>query len=91
MLTIKNNQVIDASGTTLKTLSCPRRISDADLENPRHAESRCTHCDRDVINTDYLTESQIIARLKEDPTTCLKINIYNPIFRVNEQESENGI
>jgi len=91
MLTIKNNQVIDASGSTLKTLSCPRRISDADLENPRHAESRCTHCDRDVINTDYLTEAQIIARLKEDPTTCLKINRFNPIFRVIDQEPEHGI
>lgn len=87
MLTIKNNQVIDASGTTLKTLSCPRRISDADLKNPHHPESRCTHCERDVINTDYLTEAQIIARLKEDPTTCLKINLYNPIFNVTETES----
>jgi len=87
MLTIKNKQVIDASGTMLKTLSCPRRISDADLENPHHPVSRCTHCERDVINTDYLTEAQIIARLKEDPTTCLKINRYNPIFRVIEEES----
>jgi len=87
MLTIKNNQVIDESGTMLKTLSCPRRISDADLENPHHPESRCTHCERDVINTDYLTEAQIIARLKEDPTTCLKINRYNPIFKVIEEES----
>ena len=87
MLTIKNDRVIDASGHTLKTLSCPRRILDSDLENPHHAESRCAHCDRNVINTDYLTEAQIIARLKEDPTTCLKINRFNPIFRVSEEEA----
>jgi len=87
MLTIKNNQIIDAFGTTLKTLSCPRRITDEDLESPHARDSRCLHCDRDVINTDYLTEAHIIARLKEDPTTCLKINRYNPIFRVIEEES----
>ena len=87
MLTIKNNKVIDASGTTLKTLSCPRRITDKDLESPHARDSRCLHCDRDVINTDYLTEAQIIEQLKEDPTTCLKINLFNPICNVTETES----
>ena len=91
MLTIQNNQIIDAQGNALKRLSCPRRILDTDLKSPHALNSRCTHCDRDVINTDYLTEDQIIALLKEDPTTCLKINRFNPIFRVVEKEPENGI
>ena len=87
MLTIHNNQIIDEQGTVLKTVSCPKRILDSDLESPNASKSLCTQCDRDVINTDYLTEAQIIARLKEDPTTCLKINRYNPVFRVIEEES----
>lgn len=87
MLTIKNNQVFDASGNIMKTLSCPRRISDTDLESLDARDSRCKHCNRDVINTDHQTETQIIARLKEDPTTCLKISLFNPIFRFSEQES----
>ena len=87
MLTIKNNQIIHASGKILKTLSCPRRISDKDLESPHARDTRCTHCNRTVINTDYQSEAQIIARLKEDPTICLKISLYNPIFRFSVLES----
>lgn len=87
MLTIRNNQIIDEKGTVLKTVSCPKRILDSDLESPNASKSLCTQCDRDVINTDYLSESQIIELLKEDPTTCLKINLYNPIFNVTETES----
>jgi hypothetical protein len=86
MLTIQNNQIIDAAGNILKTLSCPRRISDADLESPHAPDSRCVRCSRAIMNTDYQTETQIIARLKEDPTTCLKISLYNPIFRFSVQE-----
>ena len=87
MLTIRNNQIIDEQGTVLKTVSCPKRISGSDLESSNASKSLCTQCDRDVINTDYLTEAQIIEQLKEDPTTCLKINLYNPIFNVTETES----
>ena len=91
MLTIRNSQIIDEQGTVLKTVSCPKRILDSDLETPSALISRCTHCDHNVINTDYLTEAQIIEQLKEDPTTCLKINRFNPIFSLLDQEPENGI
>lgn len=91
MLTIKDNQIIDTSGTTLKKLSCPLNISNTELDNPSHAKIRCTYCNRDVINTDYMTEPQIIEKLKEDPMTCLKINLYNPIFKVIDQEPDDGI
>ena len=84
MLTIRNNQIIDEQGMILKTVSCPKRISGSDLESPNASKSLCTQCDRDVINTDYLTEAQIIEQLKEDPKTCLKINLCNPIFSVTE-------
>ena len=34
MLTIRNSQIIDEQGTVLKTVSCPKRILDSDLEIP---------------------------------------------------------
>jgi hypothetical protein len=91
MLTIRNNKIIDAKGTVLKTVFCPKQMTDADLKSPNAPKSQCTHCDRDVINTDYMTEPQIIEKLKEDPATCLKINLYNPIFKVIDQEPDDGI
>ena len=84
MLYIQNSNVIDSEGRLLKKLSCPKKITDLVLETPNAVESLCTHCERNVLNTDFFNESEIIHRLDEDPSICLKINRYNPIFRVIE-------
>lgn len=84
MLTIQNNRIISENGTVLKTLSCPFKISDEDLDQTNSPKSRCRHCERTVVNTDYLTEGQLVKLLENDPSTCLKISRYNPIFRVIE-------
>jgi hypothetical protein len=84
MLYIQNSNVIDSEGRLLKKLSCPKRITDLVLESPDGAESHCTHCERYVLNTDFFNESEIIHRLDKDPSICLKINRYNPTFRVIE-------
>ena len=84
MLYIQNSNVIDSEGRLLKKLSCPKRITDLVLETPNAVESLCTHCERNVLNTDFFDESEIIHRLDEDRSICLKINRYNPTFRVIE-------
>ena len=84
MLFIVNNRVLDPEGRLLKKLSCPKRVADLVLETPSGAESLCTHCERNVLNTDFFDESEIIHRLNKDPSICLKINRYNPTFQVIE-------
>jgi hypothetical protein len=84
MLFIINNHILDSEDRLLKKLSCPKRVADLVLETPGGAESLCTHCERNVLNTDFFDETEIIHRLDEDLNTCLKINRYNPIFRVIE-------
>ena len=84
MLYIQNSNVIDSEGRLLKKLSCPKKITDLVLETPNAVESLCTHCERNVLNTDFFDESEIIHHLNKDPSICLKINRYNPIFRVIE-------
>ena len=84
MLYIQNSNVIDSEGRLLKKLSCPKRVTDLVFETPDEAESLCTNCERNVLNTDFFFETEIIHRLNKDPSICLKINRYNPIFRVIE-------
>jgi hypothetical protein len=84
MLYIQNSNVIDSEGHLLKKLSCPKRITDLVFETPDEAGSLCTHCERNVLNTDFFNETEIIHRLNKDPSICLKINRYNPIFRLIE-------
>ena len=84
MLYIQNSNVIDSDGRLLKKLSCPKKIMDLVLETPNGIESFCTHCERNVLNTDFFDESEIIHRLNKDPSICLKINRYNPPFLLTE-------
>ena len=39
-------------------------------------------CEKKVINTDYLDETEITNLISEDPTICLKIHPANPVFRI---------
>ena len=82
MLYIQNSNVIDSEGRLLKKLSCPKKITDLVLETPNGAESLCTHCERNVLNTDFFNETEIIHLLNRDPSICLKINRHNPTFQV---------
>jgi len=84
MIKIQKNRLLKEEGKVIKTLSCPLRISNADLDRPQAPESQCLRCNRKVVNTDWLSELQLVALLEEDPSTCLKINRYNPIFQVVE-------
>ena len=84
MLYIQKRNVIDSEGRLLKKLSCPKRTTELVFETPNEAESLCTHCERNVLNTDFFCEPEIIQRINKDPSICLKINRYNPIFRVIE-------
>lgn len=82
MLTIKQNKLFDPSGQLLKTVECPKRASMNALARTSAKEFECTLCERPVIDTDRISESALIALLREEPDTCLRINKANPMFEV---------
>ena len=84
MLYIQDSKLIDSEGSLLKKLSCSKRIMDLVFETLDEAESLCTYCERNVLNTNFFDESEIIRRLGKEPSICLLINRHNPTFRVIE-------
>lgn len=82
MLKLIGNDIRDADGHFLKTLSCPKNASQDDLVEPRMRASECIYCDRIVVNTDFLSEAEIVSLLKSKPETCLQINRLNPVFSI---------
>lgn len=81
-LTIRDRKIYTGSGDLLKEISCPRRMAKRDLDEGLGDNYHCAHCDENVLNTDQMTESELVTILKEKPDTCLFINLANPIFKV---------
>ena len=86
MISIQGNRLYDEHGYFLKELSCPIKISMSDLERPERQTSQCRHCERAVINTDYMSEHQLVELLQKHPETCIKINRLNPIFVIADED-----
>jgi len=40
----------------------------------------CSACDKNLLNTDYVSEEELVETLIKDKDTCLVINRLNPMF-----------
>ena len=82
MLTIKNQKIYAEDGTYLKTISCPLNVTEQDLHQISETNFSCEKCAREVVQTDFLTEDEIIDLLTTNPDTCLKISVLDPLFKI---------
>ena len=84
MLTIKNKKIYAEDGTYLKTINCPLNVSDQDLHQISETKFSCEKCAKEVVQTDFLTEGEIIDLLTTNPDTCLKISFFDPLFIIEK-------
>jgi hypothetical protein len=82
MLKIKNKIIFDELGRELKKIECPYDVTLNELKQVDAQKLFCNRCSKNIIDTDFMSESQIIQVLKHDKECCLKINPVNPIFEV---------
>lgn len=83
-ITIKQKKLYSKAGNYLKTLSCPKRVKQSELEisDSENQIYHCANCDKDIINTDMLNEQEIENVLTAAPETCVYINPVNPVFNI---------
>ena len=81
MFTIKDKNIFSDDGTLLKVVDCPKNVSGSDLIQTSYNQFHCDGCEKQVVATDYLSESAIIQLLADAPDTCLKISRFDPLFR----------
>ena len=82
MLTIKNKRIYAEDGTYLKTISCQLNVGEQDLHQVSETRFSCEKCAKEVVQTDFLTEDEIIDLLTANPDTCLKISVLDPLFKI---------
>lgn len=81
-LKIRDGNIYDEKDKWLKMMACPKAVSYRDMTRISDQASMCGECDRIVHNTDFMSETDIVDLLKDNPQACLKISIFNPIFEV---------
>ena len=57
------------------------KISASDLEQKDEQTLYCDNCEKNIIDTQYILEKELVNILKENKETCLKISRLNPMFR----------
>ena len=83
-ISISNNKLYSHNGEFLKEIACPRRVSKDRLKRRVDHNFDCLQCQRTVVDTDFMSEMQLVRLLKNAPDTCLSINLKNPIFEVGK-------
>ena len=81
---IKNKRLYSDTGEFLKEIHCSRAVKKDDLTPTKEGHFRCSKCDHVVLDTDLMTENEIMQRLRDNPNACLKINLANPMFCLTE-------
>lgn len=82
-LKIRDGHIYAENGEWLKKIACPKPVRYREMKQISDQAAMCRECDRMVHNTDFMSESDIVELLKDDPEACLKISIFNPIFEVD--------
>ena len=80
-------EVYTNQGEFIKKMDCPFEMDWDNLTIGNKPQSRnCAQCNQSIIDTAYLSDEELLNTLKENPHTCLKIDLQ----QANIQLSTNG-
>ena len=72
---IDTKELYTNKGQFVKKIECPR---DVDWQNmlpeKNDIERHCIHCNKSILDIEFLTEEEVVFLLNKRPETCLKIN-----------------
>ena len=59
----------------VKTMNCPYKMSWDNLEATNSALRKCANCDHLIVDTEVLTDDDLLKIVRQNPDTCLKIDL----------------
>jgi hypothetical protein len=80
LLTVKDSNIYSDKGVLLKTISCPKKVSLSSLIRKTDKQLLCSSCQKNLIDTNNVSEKELVDILTKDKDTCLAINRLNPMF-----------
>lgn len=69
------NKLFSNDGGFIKKLHCPFKVEWETLNgNSENGNRSCGICDREIIDTNHLNDSEILSVIGDKPNACLKLN-----------------
>ena len=59
----------------VKRMNCPYKMSWDNLEATNSTLRKCANCDHVIVDTEVLTDNEILKMVKQNSDTCLKIDL----------------
>jgi hypothetical protein len=77
------------NGQFVKKLNCPYKINWEDMEVIDSTNRKCLNCDHMVVDTATLTDEQLFEMVRQNSSTCFKIDLNQSNLKIvlNTDES----
>lgn len=62
-------------GEFVKQMNCPYKVKWENLEVTDSNARMCSNCDHEIIDTELLSDDELLDLVKNNPSTCLKIDL----------------
>lgn len=59
----------------VKTMNCPYKMNWDNLETTKSTLRKCTNCNHLIVDTESLTDDTLLKIVRQNPDTCLKIDL----------------
>jgi len=72
---VDTKEVFTDKGVFIKKMQCPIVVDwDKMMPGKNEMERICSQCNKSVLNTDFLSDEEVLFLLSKKPETCIKIN-----------------
>jgi hypothetical protein len=68
-------QVYTNNGEFIKKMHCPYKINWDNLEATSTTSRKCSNCDHLIIDTEYMSDDELLHMVTQNPDTCLKLDL----------------
>jgi hypothetical protein len=59
----------------IKKMNCPFKINWDNLEHANSTMRKCENCNHLIVDTEFISDQDILGMVKDKPDTCLKIDL----------------
>ena len=72
-----SKEIFTNEGQFIKKMSCPEKVEWESMEKGNNDLKRvCTICNKSVIDTEFLSDDEVLFLVEKDANTCLRIISY---------------
>ncbi len=68
-------EIYTDKGEFVKTMNCPYKMNWDNLETTIINMRKCANCDHLIVDTEVLTDDELLKMVRQNPAICLKIDL----------------